>query len=117
MEVVTLGVSENQVDALEAAGHSVREAEGIGEEMLQDAGVGDAEVFVAAGRRYAVQVPVAKDVNPALRTVLVADDAPDYVRGSVDVILGRGMMDHVVEAVEGLGEGLGNGDTDDGSSG
>lgn len=116
MKVVCLGVDDDQVEALRAAGHDVVEAEDIGENALRKAGVEDADAFVASGRRYAVQVPVARDVNPGLRTLLVADDAPDYVRGTVDVILSTGVKDRVVEAVEG-GEATGEGAKDAGGDG
>lgn len=111
MKVVCLDVAEDQIEALKDAGHEVVEADDIGEEALREAGVAEAQAFVASGRRYAVQVPVAKTVNEGLRTVLVADDAPDYVRGTVDVILSTGMEDRVVEAVEGGFTEGGNGST------
>ncbi len=114
MEVVTIGVAEERVEALRDAGHNVVEAGDFGEDALRDAGVGDADVFVAEGREYAVQVSVARSIDPDIHTILIAEDAPDFVRGTVDVILGSGVMDRVVDAVEGLVEGGSGGEDDDG---
>ncbi|MFP4633174.1 MAG: NAD-binding protein [Halobacteriales archaeon] len=98
-DVVVVGDEvEAHVERLRDAGYDVSVSEG-GTDALVDAGVDRADAVVVVGREHAVQVVVARDVNPALRTVLVAEGAPDYVRGSVDVVLSSGVEDRVVDAV------------------
>ncbi|XGI83709.1 NAD-binding protein [Halorutilales archaeon Cl-col2-1] len=96
MKVVVLGVperlrkfdlGESEDDEAEEVDVEVVEAEGVGEDALIEAGIDDADIFVVYGGEKSVQVTVAKHVNPDLKAVLIADDAPDYVRANADLIL------------------------------
>ncbi len=90
MKVVVVGNSE-LAEKLENEGLSVSSIDEWGEDKLIDAGVNEADAMVVVGGDYAVEIPIALDLNGSLRTILIADDAPDYVRGTVDVILSREM--------------------------
>lgn len=86
MKVLILNYPEAS-EALREEGVEVVEVEGVGEDALLEAGVGEADAFVVRDGGNAVQIPVARHVSPELQTVLVADDVPDYVRGTADLIL------------------------------
>ncbi|MDY6774572.1 MAG: NAD-binding protein [Halobacteria archaeon] len=81
------GNGDRDVEESEEVEVEVVEAEGVGEDALIEAGIDDADVFVVYGGERSVQVTVAKHVNPDLKAVLIADDAPDYVRANADLIL------------------------------
>ncbi|MDY6780476.1 MAG: CTP synthetase [Halobacteria archaeon] len=103
MRVIALGVDDDTAEALEEAGADVSRLGDANREALIDAGVEEAEFLILGGAEYSTHAVVAKDVNPDIRTVLVADDAPDYVRGTVDLILSPEFADGdtLVEAVVG----------------
>lgn len=105
MRVAVLGTAGEDRDALvaalEEAGATVTVTASVGEDALRDAGVSDADAVVVLGGDRATLVPVARRLADDPRTVMVADDAPDFVRGTVDLILSTevGTPDAVAEAL------------------
>lgn len=100
MKVLVLNYPE-ALDALFEEGVDAVEVTDIGEDALINAGVGGADAFVVKGGGNAVQIPVALHINPGLRTVIIGDDIPDYVRGTADLILSTevGTPEAVVDAL------------------
>lgn len=121
MRVAVLGTDGEDRDALvaalEEAGATVTATASVGEEALVDAEVPDCDAVVVLGGDRATLVPVARRLADGARTVMVADDAPDFVRGTVDLILTTevGTPEAVAEALlDGGSEGGGNGADGDG---
>lgn len=103
MKVVTVGIETESIDALRDAGHEVSVADGFGTEALREAGVAEAEAVVI-GEGYPTQVVVARDINPDVRIIVVADDVPEFVRGNADLILSEELADRLTDALEGDGK-------------
>jgi len=99
MKIVTIGVDSETVDVLHDAGHDVSSTDGFGTDALREAGVGEADAVVV-GEGYPTQVVVAKDINPDVRVVVVADDVPEFVRGNADLILSTELADRLTDALE-----------------
>ncbi|MFB6284220.1 MAG: hypothetical protein ABEK59_09870 [Halobacteria archaeon] len=86
MKVLTLNAGDI-VEELREREVEVVELAGVGRDELIEAGIEDCSAMVVGDSDFSVQVPVAKDLNPGIETVMVSDDVPDYVRGSVDLVL------------------------------
>ncbi|MDZ7688346.1 MAG: NAD-binding protein [Halobacteriales archaeon] len=99
MKVVTIGVDPETVDMLRDAGHDVSSTDGYGTDALREAGVAEADAVVV-GSGYPTQVVVAKDINPDVRVIVVADDVPDFVSGNADLILSTELADRLPDALE-----------------
>jgi hypothetical protein len=71
-------------DALGAAGVDVRRIDDRATRpALEDAGIHDADLFVLTDLTEATAVPVARDLNDDLRTVVYASDGlPEFLSGS-----------------------------------
>ena len=102
MKVVTVGIDTESIDALRDAGHEVSSTDGFGTDALREAGVAEADAVVI-GSGYPTQVVVAKDINPDVRVVVVADNVPEFVRGNADLILSEELADRLPDALEGDG--------------
>jgi len=98
MKIVTVGYEEG-ADALREAGHDVSGTDGFGTEALREAGVAEADAVVI-GSGYPTQVVVAKDINPDVRVIVVADNVPDFVRGNADLILSEEIAESLPDALE-----------------
>ena len=99
MKVVTVGIETESIDAIRDAGHDVSVADGFGTDALRDAGVAEADAVVI-GEGYPTQVVVARDINPDVRVVVVADDVPEFVRGNADLILSEELAESLPDALE-----------------
>jgi len=73
--------------ALEAGGADLTHVEGVATRpRLEEAGVHDAELFVLTDLDQATAIPIAKNLNEALRVVVYSEDSlPEFVRG-IDVL-------------------------------
>jgi len=99
MKVVTVGIDTESIGALRDAGHEVSIADGFGTDALRDAGVAESDAVVI-GEGYPTQVVVARDINPNMRVVVVADDVPEFVRGNADLILSEELAESLPDALE-----------------
>ena len=91
-KVITLN-SPDTATELRNRDAEVIQIDAVGRDALSEAGVEDASAFVVTGSEFSTQIPVARNLNPELEVVLISDDAPDYVRGAVDLILSREIAD------------------------
>jgi Trk K+ transport system NAD-binding subunit len=96
MKVVVVGYD---AEGLREAGHDVTVVDGFGTEALREAGVKEADAVVV-GEGYPTQVVVARELSPEARIVVVADDVPEFVSGSADIILSTELADRVDDALE-----------------
>jgi Trk K+ transport system NAD-binding subunit len=96
MRVVVIGYG---IDTLRETGHDLTATDSFGKEELREAGVEEADAVVV-GEDYPTQVVVAKELNPDARVVVVADDVPEFVSGSADLILSSELADHLPDAIE-----------------
>ena len=93
-------------DALGAAlsdrGLAVERIDGVANrEALEAAGIADTALFVLTDARQATTIPVAKDVNPALRVVVYARDSlPEFVRGQADLLVDPALLEPATVAEE-----------------
>jgi hypothetical protein len=86
-------------DALGAEGVEVTRIEEMGTRpALEEAGITEAAIMVLTEAQDATAIPIAKDLNDAVRVVVYADDdLPDFARGQADLIVDPQLLS--VEAV------------------
>jgi hypothetical protein len=107
MRAVVAGPGSDIVVALEAEGVTVTSVEGVvtGQD-LEEAGIADADLFVLTDAEEATAIPVALDLNPALRVVAVtAGSLPEFVSAQVDLAVQPGVLDAAAIAEELAGTG------------
>ncbi|WP_423750671.1 DUF7126 family protein [Salinirarus marinus] len=77
------------VSELELAGVQVTRIEGVvTAEVLRDAGIDDADLYVLTDLDEATSIPVAKELHPDVRVVVYSRDSlPEFVRGSADIAM------------------------------
>ncbi len=75
--------------ALADRGMEIEHIDGIANrDALEHAGIADSSLFVLTDARQATAIPVAKDVNPALKVVVYARDSlPEFARGQADLLI------------------------------
>lgn len=93
--VVAGGDPEGLGDALEARGATVGRAGGTANRpALEDAGVAGADLFVLTDAGLATSVPIAKDLNPALRVVVYTrDSVPEFVKAQAGHIIDPALLE------------------------
>lgn len=70
-------------------------------ETLAEAGVEEADVLVLTDPGDATAVPVARERNPGLRTVIYSPEGvPEFVRGQLDLALDPRVLDPATVAEE-----------------
>lgn len=96
-------------DALLAEGVEVSRAEGTADRpALEDAGIVDADVLVVTDAGLATSIPVAKDLNPAVRIVVYAHDSlPEFAKGQAGHILDPNLLEPAFVAEEVAANGKG----------
>ncbi|MFD1632238.1 DUF7126 family protein [Haloplanus ruber] len=89
--------------ALESEGIDVAHVEGVlTADVLDDAGLADADLFVLTDLDEATAITVAKDRNPDVRVVVYSHDSlPEFARGQADLA-----MDPTLFGVEMVAEEL-----------
>jgi hypothetical protein len=77
------------VSALELAGVQVTRIEGVvTADVLDDAGLADADLYVLTDLDEATSIPVAKERNPDVRVVVYSRESlPEFVAGSADIAM------------------------------
>lgn len=102
MNVVFVGPDRGLGSALETRDATVDRVDGLANgASLDAAGIRDAELLVMTDVAEATAVPVALEVNPALRVVVYAPDTlPEFVRGQVDLAVSPDVLDATVVAEE-----------------
>ena len=81
-------------DALEAEGVETKRVEGVASRpALEEGGIHDADLFVLTDVTQATAIPVAKDVNDAVKVVVYDEDTiPEFARGQADLILDPNLL-------------------------
>jgi hypothetical protein len=96
MRAIVVGADADGIaDALEAEGADVTRLDGVASgQRLEDAGVADADLLVVADVGEATAIPVARELNPDLRTVAyTGDGVPEFVKGVLDLIVDPALLD------------------------
>ena len=88
--------------ALVDRGIDVERIDGIANrEALEAAGIADTALFVLTDVRQATAIPVAKDLNPALKTVVYAHESlPEFARGQADLLVDPDLLEPATVAEE-----------------
>jgi hypothetical protein len=95
MRAIVVGSDAGIAAALEAEGAEVTRLEGVASgERLEDAGVADADLLVVTDVGEATAVPVARELNPDIRTVAyTGDGVPEFVKGVLDLTVDPALLD------------------------
>lgn len=88
--------------ALESAGVDVARAEGTASRPdLEEAGIVDADVFVLTDTGLATAIPIARDLNPAVRVVVYARESlPEFALAQAGHIVDPELLDAATVAEE-----------------
>ena len=81
-------------DAMESRDVDVRYAAGTAARPdLEEAGIHEADLLVITDAGLATSIPVAKDLNPAVRVVVYAHDSlPEFARGQAGHIVDPALL-------------------------
>ncbi|QSG15985.1 DUF7126 family protein [Halapricum desulfuricans] len=95
MHVIVAGAdTEGIASAIEEAGHDVAAIDVANQSALDDAGIERAGALVLTDVSQATAVPIAKERNPDVRTVVYARESlPEFVRGQVDLAVDPELLD------------------------
>lgn len=107
MNAVVAGPDRDIADALEAQGVTVSRLDGtITGPRLEAAGIGDADLFVLTDAGEAAAVPVARELNPGIRTVAYTPASlPEFASAVVDLAVSPGVLPAEAVAEELAGNG------------
>lgn len=102
MRAIVVGADAGIADALEAEGADVTRLDGVASgERLEEAGVADADLLVVTDVGEATAIPVARELNPDLRTVAyTGDGVPEFVKGVLDLTVDPALLDATAVAEE-----------------
>ena len=102
MRAIVVGPDADIADALEAEGADVTRLDGVASgQRLEDAGVADADLLVLTDVGEATAIPVARELNPDLRTVAyTGDGVPEFVKGVLDLTVDPALLDAQAVAEE-----------------
>lgn len=88
-------------NAITDIGSDVEHVDVGNQAALEAANVAEADVFVLTEVEQATSIPVAKELNPALRIIVYADGSlPDFARGQADIALDPALFDPAAVADE-----------------
>jgi len=96
MRAIVVGADADGIaDALEAEGADVTRLDGVASgQRLEDAGAADADLLVLTDAGEATAIPVARELNPDLRTVAyTGDGVPEFVKGVLDLTVDPALLD------------------------
>jgi hypothetical protein len=102
MRVIVAGPDEHDIAAaIEAEGHEVCRVDVANRPALEDAGIVDAGAYVLTEVRQATSIPVAVDLNDALKVVVYdTESLPDFARGQADLVVDPHLLDPAAVAAE-----------------
>jgi len=103
MRAIVVGADADGIaDALEAEGADVTRLDGVASgQRLEDAGAADADLLVLTDVGEATAIPVARELNPDLRTVAyTGDGVPEFVKGVLDLTVDPALLDATAVAEE-----------------
>ena len=102
MRAIVVGADADIADALEAEGADVTRLDGVASgQRLEDAGAADADLLVLTDVGEATAIPVARELNPDLRTVAyTGDGVPEFVKGVLDLTVDPALLDATAVAEE-----------------
>jgi len=94
MNVVIAGADPNGIsDAVDAEGHTVTVAEVANRPGLEEAGIHEASVFLLTDMDQATAIPVAKDLNEALRVVVYDERSlPEFASRQTDLVVDPNLL-------------------------
>lgn len=89
-------------DALEAQGIAVSRVDGIANlPALEDAGIGEASLFVLTDVGQATSIPVVVDSVGEIRIVVYARESlPEFAKGQADLLIDPALLDATTVAEE-----------------
>lgn len=95
MHVIVAGANTDEIAAaIESQGHKVTIVDVANRSALDEAGIETVATLVLTEVAQATAIPVAKELNPDLRTVVYADGSlPEFVRGQVDLAIDPKLLD------------------------
>ncbi|QSG06431.1 TrkA, K+ transport system, NAD-binding component [Halapricum desulfuricans] len=95
MHVIVAGADTDEIAAaIESQGHEVTVLDIANQSALEDAGIETAGALVLTEVAQATAIPVAKELNPDLRTLVYASESlPEFVRGQVDLAIDPELLD------------------------
>jgi Trk K+ transport system NAD-binding subunit len=103
MHAIFAGGDEHElVGELESVGYTVHVVPDVANRpALEDAGIHDADLFVITDVGQATAIPVAKDLNDAIRVVCYTDDSlPEFVSGQEVLAVDPALLDSATVAEE-----------------
>ena len=102
MNVIVAGTDGHDIAAaLTEEGHAVERVDLANRPALEEAGVHEADALVLTEVKQATAIPVAKDLNEALRVVVYADGSlPDFARGQADLVVDPDLLEPATVAEE-----------------
>jgi hypothetical protein len=103
MRAVIAGPDDDELGkALETEGVETTRVDGVASRpALEEGGIHDADLFVLTDVSQATAIPVAKDVNDALKVVVYDEDTiPEFARGQADLIVDPNLLDPAIVADE-----------------
>lgn len=105
MHVVFVGPDRGLGSALEAHGATViRVSAPATAQALGEADIQSADLLVISDTTEATAVPVAHELNPAVRVVVYSPDSlPEFVSGQVDLVVSPAVLDAEAIAEELVG--------------
>ncbi len=107
MNVVLIGEDEELLSALEAEGASVQRIEGVASgQALTEAGIEGADLLVLTDVAEATAIPVARELNGAVRIAVYAEDTlPEFAQPLADIAVDPNLLSPDVVAEELVGNG------------
>ncbi|MFW6018515.1 MAG: DUF7126 family protein [Halapricum sp.] len=102
MNVIVAGADTDGIAAaIESQGHEVTVVDIANQPALEDAGIETAATLVLTEVAQATAIPVAKELNPDLRTIVYAKQSlPEFVRGQADLAIDPELLDAETVAEE-----------------
>lgn len=102
MAVVAGPDSDGLGDALETQGLTVSSVDGIANlPALEDAGIGEADLYVLTDVGQATSIPVVVDFVGEIRVVVYSRDSlPEFAKGQADLLVDPALLDATTVAEE-----------------
>jgi len=102
MNVIVAGTDDHDIaSAIHAEGHTVTTTVPANRPALEEAGIHETDVLVLTEVELATAVPVATDLNEAVRIILYADGSlPDFAARQADMLVDPNLLDPEAVAAE-----------------
>lgn len=101
MNAIIVGPDNGLASAFETQGITATRIEYGSADALREAGIAEAVLLVVTDVDEATAIPIAKDENPDVRTVIYTEATmPEFVRGQVDLAVAPALLSPDVVAEE-----------------